>query len=63
MELKLTKGQIKLIKERLTENINEEKRLRIKDKVTDSVSGWSFIHLLNERSELELVIKNEFIEL
>lgn len=63
MELKLTNEQIKLIENRLEENFKEEKELRIKDRKNESVNGWDFIALSNERGELELILKNGYVEL
>lgn len=63
MELKLTNEQIKLIENRLKENFKKEKELRIKDRKIKPVDRWGVIELLNERCDLEHIIKNGYVEL
>jgi len=62
MILKLTKEQKKLIKNRLDENLIEEKQLRKKQE-TEDVNGWDFMRLKNERDDLEHIIENGEIEI
>jgi hypothetical protein len=61
MEIKLTENQLNLIKDRLIENLKEEKELRIKDRKNEPVNGWDFVALSCERDDLEYAIKNGFI--
>ena len=63
MELKLTNEQIKLIENRLEENLKEEKELHIKDRKIKPINRWDVIELLNERCVLEHIIKNGYVEL
>lgn len=63
MKIKLTDEQIELISNRLKDNLNEEADLRIKDERSEPISGWDFVHLSNERGELEYIVKNGYIEI
>ena len=63
MEIKLTSKQLELVKNRLTENLKEEKELRIKDRKNEPINGWDFMALSNERGTLEDVIKKGYTEL
>ncbi len=63
MIIKLTSEQLELVKDRLEENLQEEKELRKKDKNNQPVSGWDFVALDNERGVLEDVIKKGYTEL
>ena len=62
MKIKLTDNQIKLVKNRIKENLKEEQELLIKDKKNEPVNGWDFAALSNERYELEYVIKTKHIQ-
>lgn len=63
MKLKLTNEQIKLIENRLEENLKEDEELRVKDRKKGAVNGWDFVALSNERSDLEDIIKKGYVEL
>ena len=63
MELKLTSEQLELVKNRLVENLKEEKELRIKDRKNEPIDRWDFVALSNERGILEDVIKKGYTEL
>ncbi len=63
MKIKLTNEQLELVKIRLAENLHEEKKLRKKDRKNESVNGWDFVALNNERGILEDVIKKGYTEL
>lgn len=60
MEIKLTKEQITLIENRLKEVVDEESKLRIKQK-TEDVDGWDFVALDNEKYCLETILKTEVV--
>jgi hypothetical protein len=57
MEIELTKEQLDLVKNRLKENLKEEKALRVKQELGEEVSGWDFIELDDEQGKLESIIK------
>ena len=63
MEITLTNKQLKLIQNRLAENLKEEKELRIKDRKNEPINGWDFVSLANERGDLEHAIKNGYVSL
>lgn len=63
MEIKLTSKQLELVKNRLAENLKEEKEMRIKYLKNEPINGWDFIALSNERGTLEDVIEKGYIEL
>ena len=63
MRIELTSKQLELVKDRLVENLQEEKELRKKDRNNEAVSGWDFVALDNERGILEDVIKKGYTEL
>lgn len=63
MIIKLTSEQLELVKDRLEENLQEEKELRKKDKNNEPVSGWEIVALEIEQGVLEDVIKKGYTEL
>lgn len=63
MKIKLTIEQLELVKNRLAENLKEEKELRIKDRKNEPINGWGFVALSDERGTLEDVIKKGYTEL
>ena len=60
MKIKLTKEQITHIENRLKDVVDEESKLRIKQK-TEDVNGWDFVALDNEKYCLETLLKTEIV--
>jgi len=62
MIIQLTKKQLDSIRIRLEQNINEEKKLREKDKRKEYVNGWDFVSLSDEKYTLEKALKDKHID-
>ena len=64
LKIPLTTEQLELIQNRLTNNEEEEKVLRVQQKKdSDSVSGWDFVELDNERCTLNELLETKVLDL
>ncbi len=62
MRIQLTNKQLDSIKNRLEQNIKEEKELREKDKRKEYVNGWDFASLSDEKYTLEKALKDKYVD-
>ena len=63
MKIELTEQQLDKVRIRLSENIQEETELRIKqDNDTYTGTGWDFAALHDEKTELENILNVKYIE-